>query len=72
MPIRRRIASSLSPDRPVVSSPNMVIWPALGRRDNNSRRNSEVLPEPDGPVRKWNEPGAMAKLRFLRTGGPSP
>ena len=23
----------------------------------NSRRSSEVLPEPDGPVRKWNEPG---------------
>jgi len=30
------------------------------------------LPAPDGPVRKWNEPGARAKLTSVSTSGPPP
>jgi hypothetical protein len=33
---------------------------------------SEVLPDPEGPVRKWNEPGSMRNERSLRISGPFP
>lgn len=36
----------------------------------NSSRKSDVLPAPDGPVKKWNEPGRKWKLTLERTSGP--
>ncbi len=36
----------------------------------NNSRSSEDLPAPDGPVRKWNEPGRRWKLTSERTSGP--
>ena len=44
------------------SWPNMVARPRLGFSDSSRSLSSEVLPEPDGPVRKWNEPGSMRKV----------
>ncbi len=44
--------------------------PLVGCRDMKRRRKSEVLPAPDGPVRKWNEPGRRWKLTFERTSDP--
>ncbi len=36
----------------------------------NSSRSSEVLPEPDGPVRKWNEPGRKWNVTSCSTSLP--
>jgi hypothetical protein len=30
------------------------------------------LPAPDGPVRKWKDPGCREKARSLRVSGPRP
>ena len=38
----------------------------------NSRRSSEVLPEPEGPVRKWNEPGRRWNVTSRSTSAPRP
>ena len=38
----------------------------------NSRRSSEVLPEPDGPVRKWKEPGRKWNVTSRSTSLPRP
>jgi hypothetical protein len=35
----------------------MKICPRVGGIDMNSSRSREVFPEPDGPVRKWKDPG---------------
>ena len=48
------------------------IRPRVGFSDMNSRRRSEVLPAPDGPVRNWNEPGSMRNVRSRRTSEPTP
>ena len=55
-----------------ISWPNSVISPRVGRSARNSRRSSEVLPAPEGPVRNWNECGSIRKVRSRRTSGPTP
>ena len=36
----------------------------------NNRRSSDVLPAPEGPVRKWNEPGRKWKFTSDSTSAP--
>jgi hypothetical protein len=57
MPMRRRSCARLDGVTRLMSVPSTEIWPRVACIDMNSRRSSEVLPEPEGPVRKWNEPG---------------
>ena len=59
MPMWRRICSRQSWSARWTSWPNMVTRPRVGFSDSSSSLRSEVLPEPEGPVRKWNEPGSM-------------
>ena len=72
MPMRRRKVAIESLLKVEVSWSKTVISPRVGRSDRNSRRNSEVLPAPDGPVRNWNDCGSIWKLRSRRTSDPSP
>ena len=71
-PMRRRSVASASLLSVAMSWPNRVISPRVGRSDRNSRRSSELLPAPEGPVRNWNECGSMRKVRSRRTSGPRP
>ncbi len=70
--MRRRRDVSAPLEMPLTSSPNTETRPRLGRAESRIRRSSVVLPAPDGPVRNWNECGAMVKLMSLRTSGPTP
>ena len=72
MPTRRRISARPRFDKVATSWPNMVIRPRVGRSDRNSRRSSVVLPEPDGPVRNWNEFSGTSKVTSRSTSGPMP
>ena len=72
MPMRRRSTASASFGMVAMSLPNSVISPRVGRSVMNNRRSSVLLPAPDGPVRNWNDPRSMWKLRSRRTSGPSP
>src|SRR5690554_5607180 len=72
MPIWRRICKSRSRSSAVTSSPNMDTDPRLGLSESKSSRKSEVLPDPDGPVKKWNEPGEIEKVKSFRISGPCP
>ena len=47
-----------------------MISPRVGFSDRKKSRISDVLPAPDGPVRNWNDFGAMSKERSRRTSGP--
>lgn len=38
----------------------------------NSSRSSEVLPDPDGPVRKWKDPGRKWNVTSCSTSLPRP
>ena len=46
--------------------------PRVGLSDRNSRRNSVVLPAPDGPVRNWNDLSGRWKETSRRISGPMP
>ena len=70
MPMRRRSCARRDALMRLTSWPNMWIWPRVGCSDMNRSRSSEVFPAPDGPVRKWNDPGRMWKLTSARTSGP--
>ncbi|MNU05620.1 hypothetical protein D3C72_2504880 [compost metagenome] len=50
----------------------MVTRPRDGLSESSSRRSRLVLPEREGPVRKWNEPGSTEKVRSRRISGPLP
>ena len=50
----------------------MVILPVVGRSERRNSRKREVLPAPDGPVRKWKDPGAIENERSLNTSGSFP
>ena len=52
MPMRRRRVDTASRDNVATSWPNWVINPRVGSSDRNSRRSSEVLPAPEGPVQE--------------------
>jgi len=43
------------------SSSNSRMEPREGRRARYNRLSRDVLPAPDGPVRKWNEPWSRVK-----------
>src|SRR5262249_21034898 len=58
--------------RVATSWPNSVTSPRVGRSDRNSRRKSELLPAPDGPVMNWNDRASMRNVRSRRTSGPRP
>ena len=57
MPMRRRSCARFDGVTRVMSCPSTCMCPPLGSIDMKSSRSSDVLPEPEGPVRKWNEPG---------------
>jgi hypothetical protein len=40
--------------------------------DMKSSRSSDVFPEPEGPVRKWNEPGRRWNVTSCSTSPPRP
>jgi hypothetical protein len=46
--------------------------PRVGLSDRRIKRNSVVLPVPEGPVTNWNELGAIEKEISLRISGPMP
>ena len=54
------------------SLPNSEITPREGCSASSTSFRSVVLPAPDGPVRKVNEPGSSAKLTSRRTSRPAP
>jgi len=54
-------ATSAPPGSPVTSAPSSRMRPALGVSNPASRRNSVVLPQPDGPSRVKNSPPPMVK-----------
>ena len=56
----------------LTSWPNRWICPRVGVIDMNIRRSSDVFPAPEGPVRKWNEPGRKWKLSSASVSGPRP
>ncbi len=56
----------------LTSSPKIVTSPRVGATDISMRRNSVVLPAPEGPVRNWNERGPTEKVRSRSTSGPRP
>ncbi len=70
MPMRRRSGARLEVEMRLTSWPKSWIWPRVGWIDMKSRRSSDDLPAPEGPVRKWKEPGRRWKLTSDRTSGP--
>src|SRR5262249_9935643 len=58
--------------RVATSWPNRVTSPRVGRSDRNSRRKSELLPAPEGPVMNWNDRASIRNVRSRRTSGPRP
>ena len=59
IPIRRRSAGTTLRGTVAASLLKIRTLPRVGRSERKSRRSSDVLPAPDGPVTNWNEPGAM-------------
>src|SRR5215218_2125471 len=51
----------------VTSFPPRRTWPCSGRTNPAITRSSVVLPEPEGPRRLVNEPGAKSRLTSSRT-----
>ena len=63
---RRQVAASSGA---AASRSKTVIRPRVGFSDRKKSRMSVVLPAPDGPVRNWNDFGAIWNDRSRRTSG---
>ena len=54
------------------SEPYISMTPLVGRKESMMSLSNVDLPAPEGPVRNWNEQGAIAKVRSRRISGPTP
>ena len=72
MPMRRRSCARLAGVTRLMSWPSTWIWPRVGWIDMNSRRSSEVLPEPDGPGEEVEGAGPQMKGHVAQHLVPAP
>ena len=53
----------------VTSLPPMTMLPAVGSSKPATMRSTVVLPQPDGPRKETNSPGADVEVEILHDGG---